>query len=359
MCTVSQLAQELYHGIDNMSFKRDRGGFIGNFVVPTSGSARGFFSTTEIASFQRQNLWPAIPVSSVAEYLVIAGGGGSGSNGAGGGGAGGYRSSVRGESSGGGAAAETPAIIYFDVPYYVTIGAGGSPGLSGNDSAFASISSVGGGLGSGSTVPGYDGGSGGGGPTRIGVPGPFTTKAGGAGTAGQGYAGGTATNYDNLMALGGGGGGAGAAGGNTSNANAGNGGAGVSSSITGAAVTRGGGGGGGAQYYPTNQGGCGCGSPGTGGAGGGGDAAPMTAGAVGSNGTANTGGGAGAGSGRAFQSPGSTSGNGGSGVVILRVPNICRANFSAGLSVTETRYGEVIVYSVTQGTGTVTFVPNI
>lgn len=346
-----------------MSFKRDNGGFIGNFVTPTSGRATGFFSVPEVAAFQKQNLWPSLPVSTRIEYLIIGGGGGAAGDGAGGGGAGGYRCSAAGESSGGGASAETPVVVFQNTTYAVTVGAGGlgtSVGggvTEGNDSVFATLSAFGGGIGQRCAIGG-NGGSGGGGATRQCAPGPFTTKAGGDGITGQGYGGGTATNYDNLMAIGAGGGGAGAAGGNSSGANGGNGGTGISSSITGSAVTRGGGGGGGAQFYPTSQGGCGCGSPGSGGSGGGGNPAPMTAGAAGDNGTANTGGGGGAGSGRAFQSPGSTGGSGGSGIVVLRMLDNYRATFSAGLTVSETLYGGYRVYTITQGTGTVTFVPN-
>ena len=267
--------------------------------------------------------WPVYPFGMLGlgkysiEYLVIGGGGGAGGNGAGGGGAGGYRSSVIGETSGRNSSAEQILDLISGTSYTVTIGAGGASGFSGNNSIFGPITSFGGGYGAGSDTGGT-GGSGGGGATRISVPGSFTTKAGGAGVSGQGFSGGTAFNYDNLMAIGGGGGGVGTVGSNTSGANGGNGGNGIASSINGTSTTRGGGGGGGAQFYPVSQGGCGCGSPGSGGSGGGGNAAPMTAGATGDNGTVNTGGGAGAGSGRAFESPGSGGGSGGSGVIIIR-----------------------------------------
>jgi hypothetical protein len=63
-------------------------------------------------------------------------------------------------------------------------------------------------------------------------------------------------------------------------------------------------------------------------------------------GTTNTGGGGGA--------PDTA---GGSGIVILRIPNLYTATFSAGLTVTtsNTAVTGYRVYSVTAGTGTVTF----
>jgi hypothetical protein len=67
----------------------------------------------------------------------------------------------------------------------------------------------------------------------------------------------------------------------------------------------------------------------------------------------NTGGGGGGGGG----STGGTGGAGGSGIVVLRIPNLYSATFSAGLTVTtsNTAVTGYRVYSVTAGTGTVTF----
>ena len=238
------------------------------------------------------------------EYLVIAGGGGgaTGGNAGGGGGAGGYRSSVTGESSGGGASAEAALSVNPDQAYTVTVGAGGAGGsgvvgTNGSNSVFGSITSTGGG-GGGYTGAGVSGGSGGGG----GSIGDNTFKAGGSGTAGQGYAGGQGAHFPGVWEGGGGGGGAGAVGTNGAKiepsgpGQAGAGGAGVASSITGSSVTRGGGGGGGG-----NNGGAG------GSGGGGAGVNPGTGGA----GTANTGGGGGG-------SNGGTGGAGGSGIVIIR-----------------------------------------
>ena len=244
------------------------------------------------------------------EYLVIAGGAGGGyggGNGAGGG-AGGYRSSVTGESSGGGASAESPLTVTPLTAYTVTVGGGGAgattntvQGTNGSNSVFGSITSTGGGGGAGddnnSARNGLSGGSGGGGGGGGGAN-PAALPQGGAGTTGQGYAGGSITVGS--TGIGGcGGGGAGAVGSNVSGVNGGSGGTGVSSSITGSAVTRGGGGGGAAE---------GGGSQGTGGAGGGGNG---SAGSPTQGGTNTGGGGGGNGIGAAGAA-------GGSGIVIIR-----------------------------------------
>ena len=245
------------------------------------------------------------------EYLVVAGGASGGSSYGGGGGAGGYRSSVVGESSGGGASAESRLSLSSGVAQTVTVGAGGASagttatrGNAGSNSVFGSITATGGGGGgifnNNTTDPlGIAGGSGGGGGANANN---SANGDGGAGTTGQGYAGGFGRAIAGNNAAGGGGGGAGAAG----NAaptfqTAGAGGSGVSSVITGSATIRAGGGGGG-----TDGGGGGAGAGGSGGGGAGGTQANGTAG------TANTGGGGGGGAG------GRTSGAGGSGIVVVR-----------------------------------------
>ena len=247
----------------------------------------------------------AVTGSGTVEYLVIGGGGGGGKGGygcGGGGGAGGYRSSVSGESSGGGASAET-ALSVTDGNYTVTIGAGGAgaasgAGFNGSDSVFGPITSVGGGGGGTSSGGGgvvaaaAAGGSGGGGGGN--------NATGGAGTANQGYAGGTAGPFSPPNYPGGGGGGAGGTPSTPASGSAAgsDGGAGVASSITGSSVTRAGGGGGGVET----------GTAGSGGAGGGG--AGNSGGTFGTAGTANTGSGGGAGF--------TAAGAGGSGIVIVR-----------------------------------------
>ena len=124
------------------------------------------------------------------------------------------------------------------------------------------------------------------------------------------------------------------------------GGDGLASSITGISVTRAGGGGGAAYTGSIGTG--------SGGAGGGGDAGAAAGGNQnGFSATANTGGGGGGGGG---QAAGSLGGDGGSGIVIIRIPNTHQATFSAGLTASAaSTVGSDRVYEVTAGTGTVTF----
>ena len=268
------------------------------------------------------------------EYLVVAGGGGGA--GYGGGGAGGYRCSVSGESSGGGASAESPLSLVAG-SYTITVGAGG-PGQSGTtstasngaNSVFSNIISTGGGNGgSGSGVAGLTGGSGGGGG--------LSSASGGSGTADQGFDGGNGASAE-----GGGGGGASQVGSVGVANNAGDGGDGVASSITGSSVTRAGGGGGGDNS----------GTGGTGGTGGGGNGgnngSGMTAGAT------NTGGGGGG-----YGSTNALGAAGGSGVVIFKIPSSISASFTVGITEASGGNGQLVgdyrVYTVTAGTGTVTF----
>ena len=238
------------------------------------------------------------------DYLVVAGGGsgnasGLGTGGAGAGGAGGLRSTVG--ATGGGGSLESALSLASGTGYTVTIGAGAAAPtyaantrVSGSNTTFNTITSTGGGGGAGGSVnlAGATGGSGGGGS------GNFQT-VGGAGTANQGYTGGSGVGVNG----GGGGGGAGAVGANgtgTAPASGGNGGVGISTSISGSATYYAGGGGGG------NYSGGSAGTGGNGGGGGGGN--PGTAG------TANTG----SGGGGAVGNTATTGGNGGSGIVIVR-----------------------------------------
>jgi hypothetical protein len=73
-------------------------------------------------------------VAPTAAWLVIAGGGvgGGSSNMGGGGGAGGYRTSAG--TSGGGASAEDALELTVGTEYTITVGAGGSGRLGGNES---------------------------------------------------------------------------------------------------------------------------------------------------------------------------------------------------------------------------------
>jgi hypothetical protein len=258
--------------------------------------------------------------SNTVDYLVIAGGGSGGTRYGGGGGAGGYR-----ESSGAASGCYTASPLGACVSalpvsassYPITVGGGGSgvscnntpatttlPGNRGSNSVFSTITSTGGGGGIGQdktapTSPPSPGGSGGGGS--------YNPSFGAGNTPPvsppQGNNGGTGIGDPNYSV--GGGGGAGAAGGNGSPTTSGAGGNGVSSSITASSVTRaGGGGGGGSLNHPISA------APG---GTGGGTAGGSSPGSTTTAGTANTGGG----SGGAYGYPGS-SGNGGSGIVIIR-----------------------------------------
>lgn len=281
------------------------------------------------------------------EYLVVAGGGGGGADRAGAAGAGGLRTNVSGNPLAG-SSMTLPAATY-----PVTVGAGGLAGFApqtpsplqgggpsyngavGSNSVFNGITSAGGGGGQGSTPTGgnRDGGSGAGGATNPGGP-----LSGGSGntpsvTPPQGNDGANGV----AITLGGGGGGAGAA------ASGGNGGNGhpipafaaplISPAIPSDAATAigstglyaGGGGGGAGEGTPS-----GAGSAGTGGGGAGGarsidpsssnpnSGAPGPAGAAGVENTGGGGGGAGNFPGtNANMRPG---GDGGKGIVILRMP---------------------------------------
>ncbi len=257
------------------------------------------------------------------DFLVVAGGGAGGQANVlghvsgGGGGAGGLRTSY-GSNSGGGSSAESAFSAEIGTSYTVTVGAGGAAqssssefvGNPGNNSVFATITSIGGGGGGGNNLNATTGGSGGGGSESDG--------AGAAGTANQGYAGGTGSESGNR---GGGGGGAGGVGGTT------DGGVGLSVSITGSAVFYAGGGA----------------SSGTGGNGGGGNNR--------TDGTPNTGGGGGS---DQTDNPDAV-GAGGSGIVILRYPNTRTITVGSGLTSSTTTDGSDKVTTFTAGTDTVSF----
>lgn len=247
-----------------------------------------------------------------ADILVVAGGGGGGSQVGGGGGAGGLL--------------EFSSQALSVTNYSCAIGAGGAAGTytntgpitnrgtSGADSQFGALTAcVGGGAGGAyNGWAGLNGGSGGGADGNI----PSGT---GAGTTGQGFAGGTGFN---TQWAGGGGGGAGGLGGNASAYVGGNGGIGKTSALINSmgAITSSGQNSSGTYYFAGGGGGCSQtnaqGAYGTGGLGGG---------ARGTNndsstppaGTVNTGGGGGGS--RDQVSPGfSLPSAGGSGIVIVR-----------------------------------------
>ena len=227
------------------------------------------------------------------DYLVVAGGGGAGYDAAGGGGAGGLLTGT------------TPVLP--STAYAIQVGGGGAIySNAGSNSVFASFTAVGGGAGGGKFGSGGAGGSGGGGGHKGG--------AGGAGTSGQGNSGYGTGDYCTGM----GGGGAGAA------SSGRDGGVGLQVSITGSAVYYAGGGGGG-SHCGGNTGSSG----GLGGGGNGGGGHSRSCVDVPTSGTANTGGGGG---GQGSLGCPYASGSGGSGIVVLRIPNSRTATFSGGVS---------------------------
>ena len=293
-----------------------------------------------------------VPLSVAVDYLVIAGGGagGGGQYNGGGGGAGGYLTNYGG----------TALNLAFSTNYLVTIGAGGTggttTGVNGNNSVFNNITSIGGGGGQHNAPrDGSDGGSGGGGSQGPSVGGDGTNIANGDATN-QGNNGG-----GGWYAAGAGGGGAGAAGltgTNTSPYDGGvagvSGGIGLQNAITIASgITApyyaGGGGGGGRQVYSVPQG--------IGGLGGGGNGGPSTGG-NGAAATPNTGGGGGGVGSNADNSTIRTSGNGGSGIVILRYPDSYDITVGSGLitGTLNTAVGSGEKYTTfTGGTGNISF----
>ena len=322
--TISPNGNKIEGGTDNLRLTGEREGVLLVYI----DSTQGWLATSGINEGTRA----LSPTSYSIDFLVIGGGGGSGGGISGAGGAGGYRTSTQTSTIG--------------TNITVTIGGGGAGAASDNSngtagtassisgSGLTTISSAGGGFGSGAASGnggsgGSGGGAGGAGGGQTGGAGntpstsPSQGNTGGGGSQGSGNRGG------------GGGGGAGAVGiSPTSPFNGGNGGTGTASSITGSSVTRAGGGGGGCDPAGTG---------GTGGSGGGGNGANSGLGVAG---TANTGGGGG-GSG---QSVGGRAG--GSGVVILSVPTSLYSSTTTG-SPTVTTSGSNTILTFT-GSGSYT-----
>lgn len=249
-------------------------------------------------------------------HWIIGGGGGGGDFIAGGGGGGGYLGVV-----------STSLLTY--TAYTVTVGAGGAVSTIGNNSVFATYTANGGGKGGNYETDGGSGGSGGGSGGTSGAP----SRAYSGGGATQGSVGGNTSQVAVIGAAGGGG--AGSSGiSSTSNGSGQNGGNGTSTTITGSSVTYAGGGGGGNRTYAGDNGGNG----GTGGGGNGGGTNHAS-----SAGGTNTGGGGG---GMGF---GTYDGQaGGSGIVIIKIPNTNTATFSAGVtSSMSTAVSGYKVYTVT------------
>jgi len=301
------------------------------------------------------------------DYLIIAGGAGGGAARGGGGGAGGYRTSFPGG---------TQLTLEGGASYTITVGAGGTgrtnpvapypisdnTGVSGNPSSFehsaGTLSSTGGGAERWPVTympapnqAGANGGSGGGAQGRF--PEPAGTGNAGGYTPSEGNPGGSSSGGGGNIYAGGGGGGASASG--TPNPSAtvgGNGGNGSPSTITGSDATRAGGGGGGVgtglQGPQPSTGGTG----GSGGGGNGGIVSPTEY--AGTPATVNTGSGGG-GSGY-FETPlgeitPGLSGNGGSGVIIIRGPADAKFTVSPGTNtVTTAPGGEKIATFTVSGT---------
>ena len=279
------------------------------------------------------------------QSLVVAGGGSGGGYGypSGGGGAGGLLTG-------------TTTSLTTNTNYTITVGAGGSSNSNGSNSVFNTSTSIGGGRGgNGRSGPGVSGGSGGGGATNYPADGGLINglTPAGSGTVGQGNDGGVGKSvYENNEAGGiptgaGGGGGAGAVGSTgttTPSAKSGNGGVGLyfSEYTTLGGYPSGwfaGGGGGGAVYFNPSLS-----TIGVGGNGGGGNGSytQFSSGPTATDGIVNTGGGGG-GAGYIENS----SANGGSGIVILKIPDVYTARFSSGVSASVTKSGGYKYYKVT------------
>jgi hypothetical protein len=291
---------------------------IAALAAPVYFSATGGTETTytsggvnyKVHIFTSSGTFTAEASGSVEVLLVAGGGGASGGDyatGGGGAGAGGLLTSSLSVTAQG---------------YPIVIGAGGTgtsgrsvrAGQAGSSTGF-SLTAIGGGAGaSHSDNTAQSGGSGGGGAHLL----HHSVHPGGAGTSGQGNAGGAGTD----SRTGGGGGGKGSVGAAATTSQAGAGGHGQSSTLrTGSSINYAGGGGGGASdWNDPPAGGRSAGAGGSGGGGAGGHSSGANASVKGINGATSTGGGAG-GSAHNGSSSSATSlvgANGGSGIVIIR-----------------------------------------
>jgi hypothetical protein len=296
----------------------------GNFKIHTF-TGPGTFTVTSVGNLAGSN---------TVDYLVVAGGGGGGYGRGGGGGAGGARMSS-GTASGGYTASPlgsgVSALPVSVQGYPITVGGGGngkggggSPpniGSAGTNSVFSTITSAGGGAGSGENTaiaPSMNGGSGGGGAREnsTGTPGgtgntPPTSPSQGT-NGGSSYPG---------SGAGGGGGGAAAAGSASTplgpGGAGGTGGTGITNAITGSSVGYAGGGGGGNADGAPNSNLPNAPSVGGGGIGGTGICSPANAAAT--AGTTNRGAGGGGGGHTSLPTASFYIGaNGGSGIVVIR-----------------------------------------
>lgn len=324
-------------------------------VSSTSFTATGTYTSTTIGSYTVVTFTSGsgtitVTGASTLNVLVVAGGGGGGVNlGSGGGGGGVINNAAYSITSGS--------------PVSLSVGTGGTSattstgqGTNGGNSTFGTLTAIGGGAGcgqsaafSGGKVP-QSGGSGGG-QTR-------NSATIGQGTAGQGNAGGTYTDYAC-----GGGGGAGGAGGNAAPSSGngyagGSGGAGYLYSIT--SQYYGGGGGGSSQGTPSVFGNSPAASGGTGGGGASSNYSSSTTTIAAVSGTNGLGGGGGG----SNTVPGTTGGNGvvivafltSTGVAIPSAPTSVSAAVASSTSVTVSftaPLGTVTSYTVTSSPGSI------
>ena len=270
----------------------------------------------------------------IVTYMIIAGGGGGGWYHGGGGGAGGV---LYGTAT-------------YTAPFTLTVGGGGTANNNGGNSAAFGLTAIGGGAGGDGQDSGSNGGSGGG---RGGWSGNYSI---GYGTAGQGYNGGNFSGalVSNGAGVGGGGGGAGGAGGNATY-HAGQGGIGLTNAFLntlrygylhtdGNYYVAGGGGGGGWESMGRLNG---LGGVGGGGQGGFGGTTNYQ------SGTNNLGGGGGGKQQNANVPLGA--GSGGSGAVLLRVPNFVTLSATGITLPAPVAIGDDHYYKFTTvGSGTVT-----
>jgi hypothetical protein len=324
-------------------------------ITATAGNRRYFSGNTANISIYNRALSSAEVIQNYeaymnqygtleVQYLVVAGGG-----------SGGYTGYPSGGGGAGGLLTGATTSLSKNTNYTVTVGAGGSAS-NGSNSRFNAVTSTGGGRGgNGRSGGGATGGSGGGGASNYpaDVSGNGYLTPAGSGTTGQGFAGGVGKSvYGDTFVNGiptgaGGGGGAGGVGGTgTTNPSikAGNGGVGLYISEY---VTLGGspsgwfaGGGGGSTSYSSSA----IGAIGIGGNGGGGNGSytQFSSGPTATAGSVNTGGGGG---GAGYEEY--TFRSGGSGIVILRIPDVFTANFSSGVSSSMTRTGGYKYYKIT------------
>ncbi len=300
-----------------------------------------------------------------ARVLVVAGGGGGGFDMGGGGGGGGvlYNASYAVPSGnttvtvgGGGAGAPAAGTGGQPAGHQYTI-----PANNGNPSVFGTMNAVGGGKGGSSYqgyTPGIAGGNGGSGGGAGGYNDNAGFRYGGTGTVGQGNRGGN--SYSAYYS--GGGGGAGGVG--TDGNNRANGGPGLLNDILGTAYYWGGGGGGAGYTIGGGDGGIGGGGGGavgvtTGGAGYN-NGSPGTNGCTscwanvpGGNAGANTGGGGGAG---AHYNANNKGGDGGSGIVVVRYPDVATGVWSTNNPGVATVSATGVVSGLSAGTASISYI---